>query len=326
MNPYISFVVTTRNDDYGENQLHRTNVFLRALLHQWRKHRLDAELVIVDWNPPPGRPPMAQAIDRPDFLSPSLASRVRFITVSPNLHALLNNAGRMALFEWLGKNVGIRRARGRFILPTNPDLLFSDELMAWLASEQIDPGSYYRIDRADVWETVPAHLSVDEQLAFCAKGVYRVALKEELFFVDYIGGRIVPRVTADRMMRLRAYLAKRGWPTDRVHCNAAGDFTLASREHWFAMRGYPELTTHSFADSFACVQAAASGLREVVLQEPMRIYHQEHDRSEQARRPLTPMQGFIDRGNRMLDTHQPEVDNPPTWGMGNMPLPELEWS
>ncbi|MCX5661523.1 MAG: hypothetical protein NTW19_17735 [Planctomycetota bacterium] len=319
MNPYLSFVVTTRNDDYGENQLHRTNVFLRALVHQWRKHRLDAELVVVEWNPPLDRPPITDAIEWPSDLP---KDRVRVVRVSPNLHALLPNAGRMALFEWLGKNVGIRRARGRFILPTNPDLLFSDALMAFLASESLEPGAFYRIDRADVWETVPARLSVDEQLDFCAKGVYRVALREELFFVDYIGGRIVPRVTADRMIRLRAYLAKRGWPTDRVHCNAAGDFTLASREHWFAMRGYPELTTHSFADSFACVQAAAAGLREIVLDEPCRIYHQEHDRSEQARRPLTPMQGFIDRGNRMLDQRLPEVDNPPTWGMGNMPLPE----
>lgn len=321
MSPYLSIVVTTRNDDYGENQLHRTQVFLRALLHQWRKHRLDAELIVVEWNPPPDRPSIGRALAMappPGFP----ADRLRLVAVDPAIHALCANAGRIALFEWLGKNVGIRRARGRYILATNPDLLFSNELVAFLASQSLDPASYYRIDRLDVWQSVPAHLDVDAQLDFCAKGVYRVSLREETFPIDYHAGEPVPRVTADRMERLRAYLARRGWPTDRVHCNASGDFTLASREHWFAMRGYPELTTHSFADAFACVQAAAAGLREVVLQPPMRLYHQEHDRSEQASRPLTPLAGFIERGNRMLDLHQVEVDNPPTWGLGNMPLPE----
>jgi len=59
--------------------------------------------------------------------------------------------------------------------------------------------------------------------------------------------------------------------------NACGDFTLLDRQSWFDLRGYPELEIFSFhLDSVFCHAAHASGAPEVVLGEPMRIYHIEH--------------------------------------------------
>jgi hypothetical protein len=62
-----------------------------------------------------------------------------------------------------------------------------------------------------------------------------------------------------------------------IHMNACGDFTLMAREHWFDLRGYPELDLFSMhLDSILCWAAHVSGAREEVFPEPMRIYHIEH--------------------------------------------------
>jgi hypothetical protein len=56
MKPYLSFVIAARNDDYGGNFLHRMQVFVNVLFWLWERHNLDAELVVVEWNPPKDRP------------------------------------------------------------------------------------------------------------------------------------------------------------------------------------------------------------------------------------------------------------------------------
>jgi hypothetical protein len=64
---------------------------------------------------------------------------------------------------------------------------------------------------------------------------------------------------------------------DLVHTNACGDFTLMHRDHWLSLRGYPEWESYSMnIDGYLCFAAHASGLKEVVLREPMRIFHLEH--------------------------------------------------
>lgn len=60
--------------------------------------------------------------------------------------------------------------------------------------------------------------------------------------------------------------------TDFLHTNGCGDFTLIAGEHWFDLRGYPELDIFSMnIDSVFCFAAHYGGAREEVLPEPMRI-------------------------------------------------------
>eukprot|EP00741_Cyanophora_paradoxa_P011727 tig00020563_g11331.t1 len=49
--PYVSFVTVTRNDDYGGNLRQRFQIFVKMLGGLCERHRIDAELVVVDWNP-----------------------------------------------------------------------------------------------------------------------------------------------------------------------------------------------------------------------------------------------------------------------------------
>jgi hypothetical protein len=63
-----------------------------------------------------------------------------------------------------------------------------------------------------------------------------------------------------------------------LHTNACGDFTLLARDDWFDLRGYPEFDLFSLhLDSVFCYAAHFAGIREVVLTDPIRMYHIEHE-------------------------------------------------
>ena len=55
-NPYLSIVICSRNDNHGGNMLRRMQVSISGLLEQLEKHRIESELILVDWNPPADKP------------------------------------------------------------------------------------------------------------------------------------------------------------------------------------------------------------------------------------------------------------------------------
>lgn len=166
----LSFVVTTRNDDHGGNLLRRFQIFANALLEQANRHSLSAELIVVEWNPPPG----PRLHDVLKLRGKSDLFAIRFIEVPPEAHGMVRNSDVIPLFQMIAKNVGIRRARGEFILATNPDLLFSDALISFLASGKLHHDFMYRIDRHDVPAELPENVSLDKQLGWCAANVLRI--------------------------------------------------------------------------------------------------------------------------------------------------------
>lgn len=268
--PYLSVVTVARNDDHGGRFLERMQLFVRGLLELARRHRLRLELIVVEWNPDPRRTGLAQALDWPAAPPAS----VRIVTVSSALHERLEHADRIPLFQMIGKNVGIRRARGEFVLATNVDLLFSSELVEWLASRRLEEKRLYRIDRTDV----PARIegdTIDGQLAFCAVNVLRVHRRD---------GTFPPGASASlgsemrrRGEHVRALVGRRA-SYNSAFANAAGDFTLMSRERWIRLHGYPELQKWSlYQDGLLCCAAVGSGMPVTILPAPLRLYHMEHE-------------------------------------------------
>ncbi len=185
--PYISVVVTARNDDHGGDLLRRMQAFVNGWIGQCRRHGLSSELLVVDWNPPEDRPPLIQALNWPRATDPC---QVRFIQVPPDVHRRYQHAEALPLYQMIAKNVGIRRARGRFVLVTNIDILFSDELIRFLADRRLDPGRMYRIDRHDIMSDVPVDASVEEQLAYCESHLIRVNAREGTFPLAADGQRV----------------------------------------------------------------------------------------------------------------------------------------
>jgi hypothetical protein len=169
-NPYLSVVVATRNDDHGGDPLRRLQSLVNSFDSQCRRSGLDAELIVVEWNPPEGRPRVRERL----VLSDRPACSCRFIEVPPELHARLRHADVLPLFQMIAKNAGIRRARGQFVLATNIDVVLSSELVEYLARRPLRSRCLYRVDRHDVEAAFPVDAALDEQMAYCATRQLRV--------------------------------------------------------------------------------------------------------------------------------------------------------
>jgi hypothetical protein len=123
-----------------------------------------------------------------------------------------------------------------------------------------------------------------------------------------------------------------------LHISACGDFTLLSREDWFALRAYPEFPIWPMnIDLLFCYAAHHAGIGEVVLREPMRVYHTEHlsaagwsPAGEQERAARVEAKGvteiqfatateWIDRMRRF---NAPMIFTLRDWGLAATTLPE----
>ena len=306
---YLSIVVASRNDDYDANILHRMLVFAKGLAEQCKQFNLDAELIIVEWNPPAGRKRLYEVLDWPDDLD---SLTVRFIEVPGEIHNSIGNSDKFPLFQMIAKNVGIRRASGKFVLATNIDILFSNEMMQFLASGRLDENCFYRIDRHDVGsKIVPEGKDINEQLEFCRNNIVRVH--------GLYGTKKMSEMESDHFI----YDSK----DKKLHTNGCGDFTLMSRSNWHLFRAYPELPRWSiYVDGLLLHMAYVSGLQQVILPEPMRIYHIEHDMSwavsDEAKQKLVTerypsldyQKEYLVWCQRMIEAGRPITNNDENWG------------
>jgi hypothetical protein len=292
---------------------------------------------------------------------------VRIIEVSPELHNTFANSDKISLFQMIAKNVGISRARGEFVLATNIDVLFSNELMSVLAERNLEEGVFYRVNRHDVPMHVDSSLSINEQLAFCSENVIRIFERDGTFsnltntyYWIYPAKNLGPlSKTAHALHVIRREIGMQGLQKaasrpvrkvrrlfkyllspqrERLHTNASGDFTLMARKHWEELRGYPEMTVHAMhLDSLLCYMAYYLPLNEIVLPDPIRIYHIEH---EHGWTPEAASDGYDDRleflgvlrlsderfndyAIRMKREKRPLFLNGENWGLSEHNLPEF---
>jgi hypothetical protein len=290
VSPYLSVVAASRNDDHGGDPLVRTQIFINNFTRQCEKYHLSAELIIIDWNPVPNRPGLAAVLTIPPETT---YCQTKVITVPTELHNRLKYADKLPFFQMIAKNVGIRRARGDFILATNIDIIFSDELLRFIASQELNSKKLYRVDRYDIKSGLSADCSLDESLDYAwanrirthrryqpedlVKHLYddkafkkvcapQGQFREESNGVQVVQEQGVWQIRPERTVRMT-----------HLHTNACGDFTLLSREGWFAVRGYPEFEAFSFnIDSIGFVAAHYEGYEEVSLLPPCVCFHIEH--------------------------------------------------
>lgn len=246
-NPYLSIVTTSRNDDHGGNMLQRMQVSLSGLLEQLEKHKIESELILMEWNPPADRPLLKDVLKWPDRLR---YCTIRVIVVPPSIHQRYEGSDRILMNRVVAVNYGIRRARGQFALPGANDLLYSDDLMSYIASKRLKHNERYRVDRCDV----------DRNVVQCD------TLKEQL---EYCRGHII-QVNSQGSPAKREKLP-------HLHTNASGDFQLMSRRYWHQLRGYREADIpSSYADSLLSFASYAAGVREVIFKDPLCLYHIDH--------------------------------------------------
>jgi len=245
--PYLSIIMTSRNDDYGGNALRRMQISINGRLEQLERHRIESELILVDWNPPADRPLLKDVLLWPERLK---YCTIRNIVVPPAIHHRYEHSDKTPMNVIVAINCGIRRARGQFILPGNIDLIYSDELIAYIATRGLEEDERYRIDRCDVDRNTIQYDTLQEQLDYCRSNIIQINDQ----------GRPARR---EKLPHL--------------HTNASGDFQLLSRHYWHLLRGYREVDILSaYGDGLLSFASYAAGVREVVLKDPLRLYHIDH--------------------------------------------------
>ncbi|KAI8374126.1 uncharacterized protein BYT42DRAFT_575226 [Radiomyces spectabilis] len=254
---YLSIVIVTRMDDYAGNQHHRFQNFIDSayLLAEHTKEKI--ELLIVEWNPPNDHRRVIDAFRfrRSQYLT------YRIISVPEKIHKVLPNRGNSPLHEFEGKNVGIRFARGEFIVCTNQDDIWSHNFHNAIKSRVFQKGIIYLQfqDRHNIHDNLPPSIvrlppfPDDDTLYNSCR------LHEQ----DW-GNFELPeptKVTTDNILRI---------------ADQAGDFTMAHRDTWKIPRGYREAGGIAWMDiEFICTAAWTFDIP-VVYSERSFACHQEH--------------------------------------------------
>ena len=344
--PYLSFVIAGRNDDYGGDFNERLQNSVHFLAKSIEQYRIPIEFLIVNYNPLSGKPSIYDAIDWPknrQYLT------FRIITVPPELHQQLEQEGvrkSVPLFEYIAKNIGIRRASGRFICAANPDIIFDPAIIRCLRKQRLLHKAYYRVDRCDFKNTDLNGVHNLSGLKVIRHNVYRIFLKGNKYEVksgSHLGWQLFKRrlynyfrlkydihlLKIDKFAQEKLNLTVDYHNAEFFcHCNVSGDFMLMHRDNWFKLNGYPEKTRLSLhTDALMVVMAFTSGLKEQVLKWP--IYHQEHqrrydaDKSGEDQSLRDAYLQFQDDAQRMLKDKKPIIYNNEDWGLRDFQFDEL---
>ena len=153
-----------------------------------KKFSISMELVIVDWNMPTTHSMLV--------VKPESDATIRIIHTPRELHENYHNPHGFKYFEMAPKNIGIRRARGEFVLSTNPDGLWSEELAAFFGRRELKHGYYYRVNRHDMQGGI-------------------------VFRICYPTGAKGPNATPEEIRQNAPRACP--WSENMIHYNASGD-------------------------------------------------------------------------------------------------------
>lgn len=289
--PVLTVVAASRNDDHGGDPLVRTQLFLNGISFLASKYERPVEVILVDWNPVPARPGLAGVLKLP---AEDRFCTGRVITVPMELHQRFKYSDVLGFFQMIAKNAGIRRARGRFVLATNIDILFSEALFDFMTGGDLRPDRHYRVDRHDIAANLPVDSTLEQMQQHAWSKPIRThrrfsppALIKHLYPHKPEGWKRceVNPTEFSAPPHLRFQKLPAGWsievgqqaPATDLHTNGCGDFALLSRDAWSRLRGYPEFEAFSFnIDSIGLMQSHFGGITEVTLLPPYAAFHLEH--------------------------------------------------
>lgn len=223
MIPYLSIVLTGRNDNFGGDFNQR---LFSALSYNHRllaEASVDYELVFVEWRPVPGRMLLADLIRQQ---LPELAPHLMAYEVDERYHDAFSQNPRLQFHEFIAKNVGIRHALASYLLVTNTDIYLSRDVVNIIAKQMLRPMVLYRATRVDLKSSLDG-TNLDEAV-----------------LMD-------PRNQAALNVLKPPYLT-----------NAAGDFLLLDRFSFHSLRGFNEVVRFAkiHIDANFCFHAQEHGL------------------------------------------------------------------
>lgn len=269
-----SAVIMSRNDDYGGNLRMRATLCLNYMVASFD------EVVYVDYN--------SEERSLLDEIRGDLALRgnLRHIRVSPDQHRAFvrDLPGAPPCVEVLGRNIGLRRARGDVLVSTNIDIIPPprDTLARFLA-DGYEPHTFYTLSRRDIDITPfdPRGRVYGERL--------RTALIAEM-------RRIPPKRDCNREDEWSRILF-------------CGDFQLAHRAIWHAIRGFEETMVQGARSDTQVQMKSELAAHPVRALFDLPVFHINHGTDD--RHKTRPVQQFAVEPTK----------NPETWGFADTDFP-----
>jgi len=285
--PRLSIVLTGRNDGYGGDFHARLLRTLRFNHRELVARGITHEFVFVEWAPPVERPSLRDVL----FDAAPELDRERFAwyVVDPMYQTALSLNPRLEYLEFLAKNVGVRRARGQFVLTSNCDVYFGRRVLDAIGASELKPRVLYRAPRHDLnlpatsvpdWETLedPASLAGPAHV-----------LKP-----PFMG-------------------------------SATGDFAMLDRESFHEISGFNEVyrVARIGIDRNLLVKVLSSGFTIADIGGP--VYHENHEGSYRLNpRAYEGRETEAPWGDRRWHSGGVGYVNPPTWGLQRAPARRLE--
>ncbi len=255
--PYVSFVTYGRNDGYTPSYLQRVNRATLCLARQLERAALPSEILITEWNPPSCRPLLLDSLDLPKALE---HVSIQGIIVGAEHHQTFAGSRERGMQAGEAANIGIRRARGRFMTPKASDTFYSSSVIDMTARRDLDVDTMYRIDRHDVVVDDDNVWNLDD---------------------DSLLNRLSTLPSSPHALITQSPC----WELRDLHTNACGDFTLMTAAHWHLLRGHPrDLTVLALdIDSLVMHAAATHCVQERRWPDVCRVYKPSHGNTNSAR-------------------------------------------
>ena len=285
--PLVSLVLTGRNDGYGGDfagRFHRAVTFNHQ---QLAARGVSHEIVFVEWAPPRDAPLLFERVfDAVPVLDRNLCG---WYVVDPQYQQALSLNPRLEYLEFFAKNVGIRRARGRFVLTTNCDVYLGRRVLDALKDGALQSRVLYRAPRHDL------------------------NLPEGCSTVDWDVLEEPGNLSGPAHVLKPPYMG-----------SATGDFVLLDRESFHEIRGFNEVyrVARIGIDRNVLVKALSSGFTIEDIGGP--VYHENHEGSYR----LNPA-AYAGReteapwGDRRWHSNGVSYVNPPTWGLALAPARQV---
>lgn len=245
---YMSIVVYGQNDNLGSASLiEKTKKFFKRINNALIEVPLaNIEIIFVDYATDTKKYSLIhQKLLESFSFGPKIADKVQFIVVPRETHInLLSNVmntslNKASVLEYVAKNIGIQRAKGKFVMTTNIENLLSDELFELIAARQFNTAVVYRSVRFDEKEATYENFTFDQVIK-----ILNEPWRANSFDVKQ-------RCNIDNEDRFTIIDSKQRFiekSSSKLKNCGVSDFLIMSKKMWDAIEGFNELPANEYID------------------------------------------------------------------------------